>query len=95
MAAHGARRLWPMAENAAAVVGIELLVAAQACDFHAPLRSSTPLEAARALLRERVPMMEEDRHLHPDIKIAGELVRSGTLPDAAAAVPLPAIADEV
>ena len=45
MAAHGARRLMPMAENAARVVGIELLAAAQGCDFHAPLRSSAPLEA--------------------------------------------------
>jgi len=54
MAAHVARRLLPMIENAAAVVAIELLAAAQACDFHAPLRSSVPLEAARALLRERV-----------------------------------------
>jgi histidine ammonia-lyase len=47
MAAHGARRLLPMAENAAAVVAIELLSAAQGCDFHAPLASSPPLEAAR------------------------------------------------
>ena len=52
MAAHGARRLLPMAENADAVVGIELLAAAQGCDFHAPLTSSAPLEArARAAAR--------------------------------------------
>ena len=37
MAAHAARRLLPMAENVAHVVGIELLAAAQGCDFHAPL----------------------------------------------------------
>src|SRR5258707_3012780 len=48
MATHGARRLLPMAENAGNVVGIEPLAAAQRCDFHAPLRSSAPLEAARA-----------------------------------------------
>ena len=42
-----------MAENAMAVIGIELLAAAQGCDFHAPLSSSAPLEAVRALLRER------------------------------------------
>ena len=47
MAAHGARRLMQMAENAANVIGIELLVAAQGCDFHAPLRSSAALEGAR------------------------------------------------
>ena len=38
MAAHGARRLLAMVENATAVLGIELLAAAQGCDFHAPLR---------------------------------------------------------
>jgi histidine ammonia-lyase len=51
MAAHGARRLMPMAENAAAVVAIEVLAAAQGCDFHAPLTSSPALEAVRARLR--------------------------------------------
>ncbi|HEY2419569.1 MAG TPA: histidine ammonia-lyase, partial [Steroidobacteraceae bacterium] len=34
MATHGARRLAPMLDNAAAVVGIELLAAAQGIDFH-------------------------------------------------------------
>ena len=34
MAAHGARRLASMAENAMSIIGIELLAAAQACDFH-------------------------------------------------------------
>src|SRR6059058_2877934 len=55
MAAHGARRLLAMAGNAANVVAIELLAAAQGCDFHAPLSSSEPLESVRALLRARVP----------------------------------------
>ena len=54
MAAHGARRLLRMVENATAVIGIELLAAAQGCDFHAPLTSSAPLEAVRALLRAEV-----------------------------------------
>ncbi len=53
MAAHGARRLLEMTANAAHVVGIELLAAAQGCDFHAPLRSSEALEAARAAARTR------------------------------------------
>jgi histidine ammonia-lyase len=79
MAAHGARRLSPMAENVVNVLAIELLAAAQGCEFHAPLRSSRPLEAARALLRGRVPELGDDRHFHPDITAAAELVRSGRL----------------
>ena len=83
MAAHGARRLLPMIENASAVIGIELLAAAQGCDFHAPLASSPALEAARALLRAQVPHLDEDRYLHPDIAAAIALVRSGALAEAA------------
>ena len=79
MAAHGARRLVPMVENATAVIGIELLAAAQACDFHAPMKSSKPLEAVRALLRAQVPHLDDDRHFHPDMEKAIALVRSGGL----------------
>ncbi|OAN56680.1 histidine ammonia-lyase [Sphingobium sp. TCM1] len=84
MAAHGARRLLDMARNASAVVGIELLAAAQGCDFHAPLTSSAALERARACLRARVPMLADDRHFHPDMEAANALVRSGALVDATA-----------
>lgn len=79
MAAHGARRLHDMAANAAAIVAIELLAAAQGCDFHAPLRSSEALESARARLRREVPALEHDRYLHPDIEAAIALVRSGEM----------------
>ena len=77
MAAHGARRLLPMAENLAAILGIEWLAAAQGCDFLAPLTSSPELEAARALLRQQVPHLDEDRYFHPDIATASSLIRSG------------------
>jgi histidine ammonia-lyase len=90
MAAHGARRLAAMAENVVNIVGIELLAAAQGCEFHAPLRSSPPLEAARARLRECVPALGEDRHFHPDILAASDLVRAGMLTEAAG-LALPAI----
>ena len=84
MAAHGARRLMGMVENATAVIGIELLAAAQGCDFHAPLTSSAPLEAARGLLRAQVPHLDDDRHFHPDMETANGLVRSGALVDSTA-----------
>ena len=93
MAAHGARRLLAMAGNAANVVAIELLAAAQGCDFHAPLSSSEPLERVRALLRERVPHLEDDRMPAPEIAAAAEMVRSGALAEAAG-VALPAIAPD-
>ena len=79
MAAHGARRLLPMIENAVSVIGIELLAAAQGCDFHAPLKSSRILEQVRARVRAKVPPLNDDRHLHPDLVAAGRLVRSGDI----------------
>jgi histidine ammonia-lyase len=79
MAAHGARRLLDMAANVSSVIGIELLAAAQGCDFHRPLASSPPLEAVRTLLRRDVPHLEDDRHFHPDMEKATSLVASGTL----------------
>ena len=91
MAAHGARRLLPMIANATAVIGIELLAAAQACDFHAPLASSPPLDAVRAVLRASVPSLDEDRYFHPDMEEANALVRSGALIAAVAAVTLPSL----
>jgi histidine ammonia-lyase len=91
MAAHGARRLLGMVENAAGVVGIEILAAAQGCDFHAPLTSSAPLEAARALVRSEVPHLDDDRHFHPDMEKAIAMVRDGRLAKAASAVALPKV----
>ncbi len=79
MAAHGARRLLGMADNVAGVLAIEYLAAAQGCDFHAPLKSSDTLEAARTLLRSSVQTLDEDRYFHPDIAHAQALVSSGEL----------------
>lgn len=79
MAAHGARRLQDMLRNAEAILGIELLVAAQGCDFHAPLTSSAPLEEARAMLRAEVPFMENDRWMYADMEAANAIIRSGKL----------------
>ena len=90
MAAHGARRLMRMAENLAGVVAIELLAAAQGCDFHAPLRSSPVLENVRARLRRDVPTLTDDRYFHEDIQSALALVTSGAV-IAASAATLPGV----
>jgi histidine ammonia-lyase len=90
MAAHGARRLAAMVDNASAVIGIELLVAAQGCDFHAPLKSSVRLEALRAATRASIDHLDEDRYLQPDIEAAIALIRSGAA-IAAVGEPLPSI----
>ena len=88
MAAHAARRLLPMVENLTQILGIELLAACQGCDFHAPLRSSQAMEQVRSLVRARVPHLDEDRFMAPDMQTAAELVRSGGVV-AAAGLALP------
>jgi histidine ammonia-lyase len=77
MATHGARRLLRMTENAAAIVGIELLAAAQGIEFHRPSRSSAVLEGVHAAVRGEVPFYAADRYFSPDIEAAQGWVRAG------------------
>jgi histidine ammonia-lyase len=77
MATHAARRLSVMVDNAAAVVGIELLAAAQGIDFHRPSRSSRRLEEVHAGIRRDVPFYAADRYFAPDIDAARSWVKSG------------------
>ena len=79
MATHAACRLLAMAENAAGIVAVEYLCAAQGIDLRAPLATSPRLRAAHALLRERVSFMPEDRWLAPDLAAARTLVSGGAL----------------
>ncbi|HZS82737.1 MAG TPA: histidine ammonia-lyase [Stellaceae bacterium] len=77
MATFAARRLAEMAENTAAIVGIELIAAAQGIDFRQPLETSPALRPAMAEIRARVPFFERDRHMAPAIAAAKALVASG------------------
>jgi histidine ammonia-lyase len=77
MATHAARRLGRMQENAAAVIGIELLAAAQGIDFHRPSLSSPNLERVHASIRGDVPFYAADRYFAPDIEVAKGWVTTG------------------
>jgi len=83
MATHGAFRLIEMAKNAASIVAVELMAAAEAIDHHRPLRTSPRLETVLALIRARIAPLTEDRYLAPDLAAATELVLSGALGRAA------------
>jgi histidine ammonia-lyase len=79
MATHAGTKARRIAGNAAGAVGIELLAAAQGADFHAPLKSSPRLEAARSEIRRNVPHHGADRYLADDLRWAQEAVLAGTL----------------
>jgi histidine ammonia-lyase len=77
MATHAARRLGPMIDNAACVIGIELLAAAQGIDFHRPAKSSAHLEQVHAAIRGDVAFYAADRYFAPDIEAAKSWVKTG------------------
>ena len=79
MATHAGTKARRIAGNAAGVVGIELLAAAQGVDFHAPLKSSPALEAARSEIRRNVPHYDADRYLADELGWAQEAVLAGSL----------------
>jgi histidine ammonia-lyase len=77
MATGAALRLAPMAENLTHILAIELLCGAQALDFHRPLTSAVPIEAAHALVRGAAAHWASDRVMAPDIAAVAALVRAG------------------
>ncbi|HWT12676.1 MAG TPA: histidine ammonia-lyase [Allosphingosinicella sp.] len=84
MATHGALKARRVALNAAGVIGVELLAAAQALDFHAPLRTSGRLEAARRSIRAEIPHLTNDRMMAGDLAWAAAAVVSGRLAEGVA-----------
>ena len=79
MATHGARRLHDMADNTAAILGIELLAAAQGIELRKPIATSPRLQTVLGLLREEAKFWAQDRLMAPDIESAKRLVRNPAL----------------
>ena len=78
MATHGAIKAQRIARNAAGVVGIELLAAAQGIGFHTPLSTSPALQPVLEGIRARVPPYTADRYLANELAWAQEAVLAGT-----------------
>lgn len=75
MAANAATKCYKVLQNLISLLAIELLTAAQAMEFRRPAVSSPEIEALIAELRTQVPMLEEDRLMHDDMKFAENLVK--------------------
>ncbi len=76
MATFAGRKAGEIASNAANVVAIELLAAAQGIEFHAPLKTSPLLAAAHAKVRAVSPRLTRDRSLAGDIGRVRELIEA-------------------
>lgn len=77
MATFAGRKASDIARNAANVVAIELLAAAQGIDFHAPLKTSPQLLTAHGKIRAVSANMERDRSLAGDIARVCGLIEAG------------------
>jgi histidine ammonia-lyase len=62
MAPIAARKAGQIARNAAGVIAVELIAAAQGIDYHAPLKTSARLQKVHASVRERSPHLVSDRY---------------------------------
>jgi histidine ammonia-lyase len=76
IACRKARRIF---ENVLWVLSIEIVSAAQALDFHAPLRPGKGVAAVHAAIRKNIPHLARDRYLKPEVSKMRELIRSGEL----------------
>src|SRR5690606_17633684 len=86
MGAHASRKLHTVLDNLGYVLSIELLAAAQAIDFRAPLRPAAGVAAAHRHVRERVAELDGDRYLRPELELLHDSVTDGSLIAAVEAV---------
>jgi histidine ammonia-lyase len=86
MGMHAARKAADIIDNLEHVLAIELLCAVQALDLRAPLAPARATAAVRELVRQHVPFWHEDRLMCQDIAAARELIHTGQVVQATAAV---------
>jgi len=79
MAPISARKAASIARNAAGIVAVELIAAAQGVDYHAPLKTSAKLQALHAKAREISPRLESDRYWADEMAALQAAVLAGTL----------------
>ncbi len=76
-----ANKLKRVIENTRNTLAIEAMAAAQALDFHAPLKTSKPLQQAHGAIRSVCATMEKDRVMYQDFVRISDLIASGKLAD--------------
>ena len=68
--------------NVEHVLAVEMLTAAQALDFRAPLKPGLGVRRAHRMVRERVVHADEDYEVGADIDACTRLLRSGEMVEA-------------
>lgn len=76
MGVTAARHARDIVSNVGKVLGIEVICAAQGLEFDRSLLAGKGPEAAYAVVRTRVPALEQDRFLAPDMRAGEELIET-------------------
>ncbi len=82
MAPIAARKAAQIARNAAGVIAVELMAAAEGIDYHAPLRTSAKLQEIHSVVRSLSPHFTADRYWADEMSalqsavLAGEIAKS-------------------
>jgi histidine ammonia-lyase len=79
MAPIAARKAATIARNAAGVIAVELMAAAEGIDYHAPLKTSLGLQAIHAKVRERSPHFTADRYWADEMSALQSAVLAGAI----------------
>ncbi len=79
MGSIGARKALQVIENVEKILGVELFCAAQAVDFHAPLKSGKIMTALYEHVRTKIKHVTEDQIMYEDMETAIDIIRSGEL----------------
>ena len=79
MAPIAARKAATIAKNAAGVIAVELIAAAQGVDFHAPLKTSLKLQSVHSVVREISPHLDSDRYWASEMAALQAAVLAGEI----------------
>jgi len=79
MAPIAARKAAQIARNAAGVIAVELMAAAEGIDYHAPLKTSPRLQRVHASVRKLSPQFTADRYWADEITALQSAVLAGDI----------------
>ncbi|NQZ76652.1 MAG: histidine ammonia-lyase [Ekhidna sp.] len=79
MGSIGSRKTLRVVENVEKIIGVEVFCAAQALDFHRPLRSSSLMQAVHEHVRSRIPHLAKDGIMHEFMETAISMIKNKEL----------------
>lgn len=79
MGSISALKLLNVLQNVERVLAVELLTAAQALDFRAPLKPGAGVLVAHSALRKRIAHAQKDYEVRNDLDICADMLRTGEL----------------